>query len=325
MSTKVNQPFSSKPAFPFLLIDYILNNPNSSPDGRVTTSDYCSNEKEVLIKVEDLKEEVCDAMTVGFSRDGLRVKLCDNYDDSLCSPVIFYKPTDPELEEVTAYLPRLPIGMARISRTLTTAHCIITDGEMSVTAKLLAPIDFSFSSTPIYPFLLIDYVLNLPEYSPDGRVIRTSKTGDPAQVPKTTSILIRDKKLAEEVRHAMTRSHNKKVRMFSSKPTYPYVLIDHLLKTTKHCSTDQVYYNDEYKDELVIKDNGLAEEVRVAMTHGIPHKYGYRVNLEKSEDNSTSLTLVSNTPSDQVQRGRPGLRTGGRGNNLPNNTRVFGV
>ncbi|KAG7546159.1 hypothetical protein ISN44_As12g015580 [Arabidopsis suecica] len=107
-STKVNQPFSSKPAFPFLLIDYILNNPNSSPDGRVTTSDYCSNEKEVLIKVEDLKEEVCDAMTVGFSRDGLRVKLCDNYDDSLCSPVIFYKPTDPELEEVTAYLPPLP-------------------------------------------------------------------------------------------------------------------------------------------------------------------------------------------------------------------------
>ncbi|KAG7541457.1 hypothetical protein ISN45_Aa07g015510 [Arabidopsis thaliana x Arabidopsis arenosa] len=665
-------------------------------------------------------------MTVGFSRDGLRVKLCDNYDDSLCSPVIFYKPTDPELEEVTAYLPPLPIGsqiqslamsslpkrdrnwvvvvkllgsqlsmcrpfgsrkwiniktkpqninplssimfskkdkkfyiptpggnilcyldpysedddqidfldldfddlpesvfqeLADVSTCSRTDHlvesptgqlflvkwygedfedidnctlyhvtkkfmvfreeeqpssyskkmiytedigdlCIFvghseafcvpassshyrhknvrlfsstthtnrTDGEMSVTAKLLTPIDFSFSSTPIYPFLLIDYVLNLPEYSPDGRVIRTSKTGDPAQVPKTTSILIRDKKLAEEVRHAMTvgfshhglgfelsensldiliddqestpscvhlpslptgfriqslamsssssdlynsedwvvcvkswgsqlslfrrghewiniqtspefihpfsslmyskkdqrfyipapggnylccldlyfkegdqaefiplfdiipesvgpeltplnsssrtdhwvespsgeqflvkwyghnlmrnhnkvetlvhmasqfmvfraeesweekpvrapgssltasilwaitlRSHNKKVRMFSSKPTYPYVLIDHLLKTTKHCSTDQVYYNDEYKDELVIKDNGLAEEVRVAMTHGIPHKYGYRVNLEKSEDNSTSLTLVSNTPSDPVKHHLPPL------------------
>ncbi|XP_020873534.1 uncharacterized protein LOC9305713 [Arabidopsis lyrata subsp. lyrata] len=85
-----------------------------------------------------------------------------------------------------------------------TSHTNRTDGEMSVTSKLLTPIDFSFLSTPIYPFLLIDYVLNLPEYSPDGRVIRTSKTGDPAQVPKTTSILIRDKKLAEEVRHAMT-------------------------------------------------------------------------------------------------------------------------
>ncbi|CAH8275336.1 unnamed protein product [Arabidopsis lyrata] len=109
-SSKVNQPFSSKPAFPFLLIDYILNNPNSSSDGRVTTNDYCSNEKEVLIKDKDLKEEVCDAMTVGFSRDGLRVKLCDNYDDSLCSPTIFYKPTDPELEDVTVYLPPLATG-----------------------------------------------------------------------------------------------------------------------------------------------------------------------------------------------------------------------
>ncbi|KAL9288139.1 hypothetical protein AtEden1_Chr4g0303521 [Arabidopsis thaliana] len=107
-STKVNQPFSSKPAFPFLLIDYILNNPNSSSDGRVTTNVY-GNEKEVLIKDKDLKEEVCDAMTVGFSRDGLRVELCGNHGD-VCSPTIFYKPTDPELEDLTVDLPPLPTG-----------------------------------------------------------------------------------------------------------------------------------------------------------------------------------------------------------------------
>ncbi|VYS63927.1 unnamed protein product [Arabidopsis thaliana] len=107
-STKVNQPFSSKPAFPFLLIDYILNNPNSSSDGRVTTNVY-GNEKEVLIKDKDLKEEVCDAMTVGFSRDGLRVELCGNHGD-VCSPTIFYKPTDPELEDLTVDLPPLPMG-----------------------------------------------------------------------------------------------------------------------------------------------------------------------------------------------------------------------
>ncbi|EFH45899.1 hypothetical protein ARALYDRAFT_913973 [Arabidopsis lyrata subsp. lyrata] len=85
------------------------------------------------------------------------------------------------------------------------------------------------------------------------------------------------------------RSHNKNVRMFSSsKSTYPYVLIDHLLKTTKHCSNDQVYYADK---KLVIKDQGLAEEVREMMTVGFSHKDGWRVHLEKSEYSSKSLMV----------------------------------
>ncbi|KAL1202912.1 hypothetical protein V5N11_015166 [Cardamine amara subsp. amara] len=70
-------------------------------------------------------------------------------------------------------------------------------------AKLVSPIHCSFLSTPTYPFLLIDYVLNIPD-SPDGRVIRTYETCDPDQAPKSRQILIRDKKLVDEVRHAMT-------------------------------------------------------------------------------------------------------------------------
>ncbi|XP_019086559.1 PREDICTED: uncharacterized protein LOC104720114 [Camelina sativa] len=76
---------------------------------------------------------------------------------------------------------------------------------MGVTAKLQTPIDSSFSSTPIYPFLLIDYVLNIPKYSPDGRVIKTHESGGYLDhVPNVRKILMRDKKLVEEVRHAMT-------------------------------------------------------------------------------------------------------------------------
>lgn len=52
-------------------------------------------------------------------------------------------------------------------------------------------------------FLLIDYVLNIPD-SPDGRVIRIYESYDPDCLTKVTGILIRDKKLVDEVRHAMT-------------------------------------------------------------------------------------------------------------------------
>ncbi|CAH2077927.1 unnamed protein product [Thlaspi arvense] len=88
--------------------------------------------------------------------------------------------------------------------------------------------------------------------------------------------------------------HNKKVRMFSSKPIYSYMLIDHLLNAT-HCSNDQAYYDAKYKKELVIKDKGLADEVREAMTVGFSRKDEWEASLEKSEDNSTSLVLVNNT------------------------------
>lgn len=109
--------------------------------------------------------------------------------------------------------------------------------------------------------------------------------------------------------------HNNKVRMFSSKPTYPYMLIDHLLDA-KQCSNDQVYYDDKYKTKLMIKDKGLAEEVREVMTLGFSHKHGWRVNLEKSEDNSTSLMLVSNTSSDLVKHHLPPLCSSSRIQNV---------
>lgn len=112
----------------------------------------------------------------------------------------------------------------------------------------------------------------------------------------------------------MQRSHNKNVRMFSSsKSTYPYVLIDHLLKTTKHCSNDQVYYADK---KLVIKDQGLAEEVREMMTVGFSHKDGWRVHLEKSEYSSKSLMMVSNTSFGPVKHHLPPLSSSCRIQNV---------
>ncbi|EOA18885.1 hypothetical protein CARUB_v10007515mg [Capsella rubella] len=75
--------FSSTPAYPFLLIDHILNIQHSSLDGRVTTEDLYK-EKKVCINDKKLIEEVSHAMTVGFSRDGV--------------------------QNVTVYLPSLPTG-----------------------------------------------------------------------------------------------------------------------------------------------------------------------------------------------------------------------
>ncbi|XP_010436604.1 PREDICTED: uncharacterized protein LOC104720395 [Camelina sativa] len=101
--------FSSTPAYPFLLIDYILNIADSSLDGRVTTQNYSSKGKKVYINDEKLSEEVCDAMTVGFSRDGLELEL-ESYisysdDEEL---IINYNPSNPKLEDVTVHLPSLP-------------------------------------------------------------------------------------------------------------------------------------------------------------------------------------------------------------------------
>ncbi|XP_010445451.1 PREDICTED: uncharacterized protein LOC104728120 [Camelina sativa] len=97
--------FSSTPAYPFLLIDYILNISDSSLDGRVTTQNYSSKGKKVYINDEKLIEEVCDAMTVGFSRDGLESCLAFGSDHEV---TIYYNPSDPKLEDATVHLPSLP-------------------------------------------------------------------------------------------------------------------------------------------------------------------------------------------------------------------------
>ncbi|EFH44556.1 hypothetical protein ARALYDRAFT_915459 [Arabidopsis lyrata subsp. lyrata] len=106
--TKVTRPFSSEPAYPFLLIDYITNIPNSTPDGRVLIYDDSSKgkAKQVAIQDEKLEEEVIDAMTVGFSRDGLGFDISP-YNDK---PVISYEPSNPKLEDMTVHLPSLPTG-----------------------------------------------------------------------------------------------------------------------------------------------------------------------------------------------------------------------
>lgn len=104
----MNGLFFSRTAYPFLFIDHILNNPDS-PDGRRGRKYYhnvkelgCSTE--ITIDDETLAEEVCNAMTSGFSRDGLRF---GHYGNGFS---ISYKPSDPKLKEMTVYLPDLPYG-----------------------------------------------------------------------------------------------------------------------------------------------------------------------------------------------------------------------
>ncbi|EOA18973.1 hypothetical protein CARUB_v10007611mg, partial [Capsella rubella] len=116
-----------------------------------------------------------------------------------------------------------------------TTYTLSTDGEMSVTAKLQAPVDCSFSSTPIYPFLLIDYVLNIPKYSPDGRVIRTYESGEYGLPASNVSILLRDKKLVEEVRHAMTVGFSHHGLRFKLSKNSLDILIDDQKKSTPAC------------------------------------------------------------------------------------------
>ncbi|XP_006282637.2 uncharacterized protein LOC17879026 [Capsella rubella] len=117
--------FSSQPAYPFLLIDYILNFPQ---DGRVITciSPYKANE--VRIHDKELIKEVCDAMTVGFSRDGLGYRLSWN------RVVITYNPSDPELDDVTVDLPSLPT-FTKI-HNLTMSSLPVRDKDWVVGVKL---------------------------------------------------------------------------------------------------------------------------------------------------------------------------------------------
>ncbi|CAH2077929.1 unnamed protein product [Thlaspi arvense] len=85
---------SSGSTYPFLMVDHILYN-----------KPYCSKKKQLLNVDKTVGEQVCDAMTVGFSRDGLRYSLSSK--DGL---VIHYKPSNPKLKDMTVHLPPLPKG-----------------------------------------------------------------------------------------------------------------------------------------------------------------------------------------------------------------------
>ncbi|KAJ4869685.1 hypothetical protein Rs2_48742 [Raphanus sativus] len=89
--------FTSDQSYPFLLVDYILKNP-SSPDGGLK-KDYslCRKENKIFINDKKVMKNVCDAMTVGFSRDGLKLE------ETYKGLAIHYK-------NVSAHLPPLPAG-----------------------------------------------------------------------------------------------------------------------------------------------------------------------------------------------------------------------
>ncbi|XP_013601365.1 PREDICTED: uncharacterized protein LOC106308791 [Brassica oleracea var. oleracea] len=89
--------FTSDRPYPFLLVDHILKNPSSTDGG--LEKEYSNRRKGNKIFITDKKvmRNVCDAMTVGFSRDGLKFNLTDK------GPAIHYK-------GVSAYLPPLPTG-----------------------------------------------------------------------------------------------------------------------------------------------------------------------------------------------------------------------
>ncbi|KAL0798416.1 hypothetical protein Bca101_053591 [Brassica carinata] len=91
--------FTSDQPYRFLLVDYILKNPNSSYGVCRGLSEYssCREENRIDIYDKNVMKNVCDAMTDGFSREGLKLELTHK------GPAIHYK-------NVSAHLPPLPDG-----------------------------------------------------------------------------------------------------------------------------------------------------------------------------------------------------------------------
>ncbi|KAL0698336.1 hypothetical protein Bca4012_054458 [Brassica carinata] len=91
--------FTSDQPYRFLLVDYILKNPNSSYGvcRGLSESSSCREENKIDIYDKNVMKNVCDAMTDGFSREGLKLELTHK------GPAIHYK-------NVSAHLPPLPDG-----------------------------------------------------------------------------------------------------------------------------------------------------------------------------------------------------------------------
>lgn len=100
----------STPAYPYLLIDYILNTCRSS-DGRFTLRSgvYGSShlhEEEILIKDKELVDEVRHAMTLGFYHTGVRLHMSEQ---TFLSNH-YQHPSDHRSKPVSVNLPPLPTG-----------------------------------------------------------------------------------------------------------------------------------------------------------------------------------------------------------------------
>ncbi|KAJ4869684.1 hypothetical protein Rs2_37451 [Raphanus sativus] len=89
--------FTSDQPYPFLLVDHILKNPNSPKAGQGIEYSSCRKENEIFITDKEVANNVCDAMTAGFSRDGLKLE------NTYRGIAIHYK-------NVSAQLPPLPAG-----------------------------------------------------------------------------------------------------------------------------------------------------------------------------------------------------------------------
>ncbi|CAN6900868.1 unnamed protein product [Brassica oleracea] len=89
--------FTSDQPYPFLLVDHILKNPKSPDGGLGIEYSSCRQENKIVITDKKVMKNVCDAMTVGFSRDGLKLALTHK------GLAIRYK-------NVSAHLPPLPDG-----------------------------------------------------------------------------------------------------------------------------------------------------------------------------------------------------------------------
>ncbi|KAL1214984.1 hypothetical protein V5N11_011500 [Cardamine amara subsp. amara] len=99
--------FSSTPTYPFLLIDYLINNPNSLNLGSVYDEPNCSKQKEIVFYDDPkLRDEVIDAMTSRLPYHIILKKTTD-YDNSSLRIVIHHNQGK---ADVRVYLPPLPIG-----------------------------------------------------------------------------------------------------------------------------------------------------------------------------------------------------------------------
>lgn len=100
-----------------MLLDYMLKLADSgkdSLDGHITIGKCSSKEeKHIEIKTQDIVDDVCNAMSLGYYNGALKVGMSEKKHltgTNNVRPYIYYKPSDDTLKTVMVRLPRLPSG-----------------------------------------------------------------------------------------------------------------------------------------------------------------------------------------------------------------------
>ncbi|KAG2302203.1 hypothetical protein Bca52824_030854 [Brassica carinata] len=116
---------SSMPTYPYMLLDYMLKLADSgkdSSDGQITIGKCSSKEeKHIEIKTQNIVDDVCNAMSLGYYNGALKVGMSEK--EHLTStnnvrPYIYYKPSDDTLKT------EFDQDVDEINSSTTTAHFV---------------------------------------------------------------------------------------------------------------------------------------------------------------------------------------------------------